>query len=81
MNGSGSNVQVVSALHHSMVDRLVAGGQIRSSSVEAAFRTVPRHLFVPGVDLDTVYGDVAITTKRRDGQGISASSQPPPFST
>jgi len=50
---------------------------IRSSAVEAAFRAVPRHLFVPGAPLDDVYGDKAIPTKRSaDGQFISSSSQP-----
>lgn len=50
---------------------------IRTAGVEAAFRAVPRHLFVPNVPLDEVYADKAIPTKRSpDGAFISSSSQP-----
>ncbi|MGQ0551285.1 MAG: methyltransferase, FxLD system [Armatimonadota bacterium] len=60
-----------------LVDELKRRGCIRSAAVEAAFRAVPRHHFVPGVPLDDVYGDKAIPTKRSaDGAFISSSSQP-----
>jgi protein-L-isoaspartate(D-aspartate) O-methyltransferase len=67
----------VLALHQALVDKLKSMGYITTAPVEAAFRAVPRHLFLPGVALDTVYSDEAIPTKRLDdGQPISSSSQP-----
>ena len=66
----------VPALHQALVDGLKSMGCIRTPAVEAAFRTVPRHLFLPGVPLDRVYSDQAIPTKRQDGRPISSSSQP-----
>jgi len=60
-----------------LVDELKRKECIRTPGVEAAFRAVPRHLFVPGVSLDDVYADKAIPTKRGpDGGFISSSSQP-----
>ena len=64
------------ALRQALVDKLVREGSIRSPRVEAAFRAVPRHLFVPDIPLETVYSDTHITTKMVDGQGLSSSSQP-----
>src|SRR5436190_23571117 len=61
----------VPALHQRLVDHLKRAGHIRSPRVEAAFRAVPRHLFVPGFPLDDVYSDRAINIK----PGAS-SSQP-----
>ncbi len=64
-------------LHQALVDQLVEGGMIKSAAVEAAFRVVPRHPFLPGESLDRVYRDEPIVTKRReDGVPISSSSQP-----
>ncbi|HEV8635443.1 MAG TPA: methyltransferase, FxLD system [Chloroflexota bacterium] len=64
-------------LRGKLVDQLVAEGSVRSAAVEAAFRAVPRHLFVPGVDPAEAYADRSIQTKRApDGGGISSSSQP-----
>jgi protein-L-isoaspartate(D-aspartate) O-methyltransferase len=65
-----------SALHQALVDQLKEAGRIRTSHVEAAFRAVPRHLFVPGVPLELVYHDEAIPTKHLDGATVSSSSQP-----
>ena len=44
--------------------------------MEAAFRAVPRHLFLPGVPVEEAYRDDAIPTKMADGRAISSSSQP-----
>ncbi|MBA2278501.1 MAG: methyltransferase, FxLD system [Chloroflexia bacterium] len=59
-----------------LVDALRARGEIRSAAVEAAFRAVPRHVFLPEAPLDRVYADEAIPTRYRDGVPISSSSQP-----
>ncbi|HZB95377.1 MAG TPA: methyltransferase domain-containing protein, partial [Herpetosiphonaceae bacterium] len=72
----------VAKLHQALVDKLThgqpgaPGGLIRTPRVEAAFRAVPRHLFLPDVAPEQVYRDEAISTKQQDGVSISASSQP-----
>ena len=60
-----------------MVDGLVDSGSIRSSRVEAAFRSIPRHLFVPDADPGLVYAGEAIPIKHgEDGLPTSSSSEP-----
>src|SRR5689334_7832237 len=63
-------------LQHSLVEYLKQGGHLPSPSVEAAFRAVPRHLFLPDLELEKVYQDEAIPTKLQDEIPISSSSQP-----
>ncbi|MFG2042126.1 methyltransferase, FxLD system [Dactylosporangium sp. NPDC048998] len=62
-------------LRTALVDRLVADGMIISPAVEAAFRTVPRHAFVPaGTPLEDVYHvDRSVVTKT-DEHGAHLSS-------
>lgn len=62
--------------HRALVDALGERGLLPDPRVEAAFRAVPRHLFLPGVPAATVYSDEAIPTRRREGFAISSSSQP-----
>ncbi len=65
------------ALNHTLVDQLTSKGAIRTRPVEAAFRAVLRHAFVPGVPLAQVYCDRVISTKvDKSGKALSASSQP-----
>jgi protein-L-isoaspartate(D-aspartate) O-methyltransferase len=59
-----------------LVDDLVAAGRIRSAAVEHAFRTVPRHLFLPGAPPSTAYADDAIAVQRVGGVPTSSASQP-----
>jgi len=66
----------IATLHHALVDQLCQAEVIRSAAVEAAFRAVPRHLFLPGVPLEQVYRDRHIVTKRIDDRDVSSSSQP-----
>ncbi len=63
-------------LRNVLVDRLVREGRVRDVKIEAAFRAVPRHLFVPKVSLREAYSDRAIVTKQVEGQPISSISQP-----
>ncbi|HEY6411766.1 MAG TPA: methyltransferase domain-containing protein, partial [Ktedonobacteraceae bacterium] len=72
-NGVGPDVY---ALHQQLVDQLLKAGNIRTASVEAAFRAVPRHLFLPELAVEEVYRDQAIITKYLDSSPISSSSQP-----
>jgi len=64
------------ALNGELVDTLVREGTIRSAPVEAAFRAVLRHHFLPRVPLDIVYYDEAILTHVDHGIATSSSSQP-----
>jgi protein-L-isoaspartate(D-aspartate) O-methyltransferase len=62
-------------------ERLVAAiarrGTFRAPQVEAAFRTVPRHLFLPGVTVEEAYSSHPVITKRaEDGSALSSASQP-----
>lgn len=63
-------------LRNVLADKLKRAGRIPSTSVEAAFRAVPRHLFVPGVPLREAYVDQAIPIKKIKGQHVSSLSQP-----
>jgi len=64
-------------LNQALVDDLKKRDLIKSPRVEAAFRTVLRHLFLPGVPLEQIYSDRAISAKQDpDGKWISSSSQP-----
>ncbi len=72
----GSSVQTTSMLHKNLIDQVKARGHIVSSQVEAAFRAVPRHLFLPDLPYEEVYQDKAIATKLVNGHVVSSSSQP-----
>jgi len=73
---SPKSTQNALALHQALVEQLKRAGQFPSPRVEAAFRAVPRHLFLPDVELEKVYQDEAIPTKFQDELPISSSSQP-----
>ncbi|MET9296580.1 methyltransferase, FxLD system [Streptomyces sp. NPDC003077] len=65
------------ALRNELADHLRETNTVRSATVDAAFRSVPRHAFVPGVPLKEAYADDAVYTKRdANGARISAASQP-----
>jgi protein-L-isoaspartate(D-aspartate) O-methyltransferase len=52
-------------------------GRTPSPAVQAAFSSVPRHLFVPELDLAAAYSDDALVIKYdADGLPVSSSSQP-----
>lgn len=63
-------------LNQSLVDELKRKGCLRSRTVEAAFRAVLRHWFLPNTPLEDVYSDQVISTKIIDEQSVSSSSQP-----
>ncbi len=61
-----------------LVDGLRASGRLTSAPIEAAFRAVPRHVFLPELDpVSQAYQDEAFVIKT-DGGGlpVSSSSQP-----
>jgi protein-L-isoaspartate(D-aspartate) O-methyltransferase len=60
-----------------MVDQLKADGHLRSPAVEAAFREVPRHEYLPDEPLAEVYDQHrAIVTRLDGGVPVSSSSAP-----
>jgi protein-L-isoaspartate(D-aspartate) O-methyltransferase len=65
------------ATREHMVERQKERGAIWSDErIAAAFRAVPRHVFLPGVDLDKVYsGDVIPTRFDEQKRPISSSSE------
>ena len=63
-------------LRNRLVEDLVRQGAITSQPVRRAFEEVPRHLFVPGVDIATAYSDEPIFIRWQDGVPTSSSSQP-----
>jgi protein-L-isoaspartate(D-aspartate) O-methyltransferase len=78
MDVAGADGPNIARLHQALVNCQVREGNISSPAVEAAFRAVPRHLFLPGMPPEVVYSDQAIMTKYLDGTHIpiSSSSQP-----
>jgi protein-L-isoaspartate(D-aspartate) O-methyltransferase len=65
------------ALRGEMVDSLVSRVYRSLGEVESAFRSVPRHLFVPGVSLETAYSQEAIITHRGPNALPTSSSSMP----
>jgi protein-L-isoaspartate(D-aspartate) O-methyltransferase len=59
-----------------MVDALRVARRVRSPAVEEAFRTVPRHLFLPGLPVAEAYADEAVAVQFTDGVATSSASQP-----
>ncbi|MCO1656581.1 methyltransferase domain-containing protein [Pseudonocardia humida] len=59
-----------------MVDALCAAGRIRSPAVERAFRSVPRHVFLPSFAVHEAYADDAIPIRFAEGAATSSASQP-----
>ena len=73
----GKDNQDTIGLNQALIDDLKKRELIKTPRVEAAFRAVLRHLFLPGVPLEEVYSDRAISAKQDPaGQWISSSSQP-----
>jgi protein-L-isoaspartate(D-aspartate) O-methyltransferase len=64
-------------LRNQLVSQLRESGHVSSERVAAAFRTVPRHVFVPGVEPERAYRDEPLIIKNDEhGVPISSSSQP-----
>jgi protein-L-isoaspartate(D-aspartate) O-methyltransferase len=63
-------------LQAGLVDHLRTIGVLTQPAVAAAFRAVPRHLFLPEVPAEESYRDEAIPTKMVAGRAVSSSSQP-----
>ena len=64
-------------LRNQLTDQLVTSGTIRTPAVEAAFRSVPRHLCLPGIPVQDAYADTPVYVKQQGPAAVSAASQPP----
>lgn len=64
------------ALRVHLVKVLKDAEALRSDSVERAFQSVPRHVFLPEADPSDAYSDTAVVTKWRNGRPVSSASQP-----
>ncbi|MFI7225134.1 methyltransferase, FxLD system [Nonomuraea angiospora] len=75
MNDETIDQERAAELRDKLADELKEAGFIASAQVEAAFRTVPRHAFVPaGTPLEVTYqADSAVVTKK-DENGVAISS-------
>ncbi|MET9293065.1 methyltransferase, FxLD system [Streptomyces sp. NPDC003077] len=61
-------------MREAMVTRLIELGALRDPRVAAAFRTVPRHLALPGMELSTAYGAESAPITKTDATGTHISS-------
>ncbi|RMG98592.1 MAG: methyltransferase, FxLD system [Chloroflexi bacterium] len=66
----------IAILHQTLIDQLIQSQNLTSPRIEAAFRAIPRHIFLPNIPLETAYSDQAIPTKYENGRAISSSTQP-----
>jgi protein-L-isoaspartate(D-aspartate) O-methyltransferase len=69
-------VRAAARARSALVDALRAAGRVRSPAIEAAFRAVPRHLFLPDEPLRRAYADEAVAVQFADGVATSSASQP-----
>ncbi|GHC77027.1 methyltransferase, FxLD system [Streptomyces flavofungini] len=77
VNSDILNASSADRLRTQLIDDLVKEGCVRTPRVEAAMRTVPRHLFVPNAPLEKAYGNAPVNTKLDEsGASISCASQP-----
>jgi protein-L-isoaspartate(D-aspartate) O-methyltransferase len=75
--GNAEQAERADKLRNDLADYIKGWGTFRTPQVEAAFRTVPRHLFLPEVDLDIAYGRKPVVTRRAaDGTSVSSASSP-----
>jgi protein-L-isoaspartate(D-aspartate) O-methyltransferase len=77
MDAESNDSPYAGTLRASLTDLLVEQGAIHDQRIAAAFRAVPRHLFVPLVPLEIAYTDDVVLMKRDEsGVAISSVSQP-----
>jgi len=63
-------------LRNQLVDQLIEKDYIRSKKIEDAFREVPRDSFLPNFDLQEVYSDGSVITRRIGIEPLSSSTAP-----
>lgn len=73
---TGTTTSDPAHLRAALADYIRGRKTFRTSRVEDAFRTVPRHVFLPGVDLETAYAPRQVVIKRVDDGAVSSASSP-----
>ncbi len=63
-------------LRNKLIDSLIESGIIKTKKIEAAFRKVPREIFLPNFKLNEVYTDGSVITKMIGVEPISSSTAP-----
>jgi protein-L-isoaspartate(D-aspartate) O-methyltransferase len=64
-------------LRNELADWIHSRGTFQTPAVEQAFRTVSRHQFLPGTDLEAAYSRKPVVTQRAaDGTSTSSASSP-----
>lgn len=64
-------------LRDTLADHIARLGTFQTTQVETAFRTVPRHLFLPGTPIEDAYAPRVVVTRRADdGSALSSASSP-----
>jgi protein-L-isoaspartate(D-aspartate) O-methyltransferase len=77
MESTLSTADQPSELRNALVERLIANGRLGSPDVIAAFRSIERERYLPGVDVQTAYIEDAVPTKYDEaGEMISCISAP-----
>lgn len=66
-------------LRQQMVTRIREHGRGLEPALERALLTVPREVFAPGADLETVYGIHQVVVTKRDSSGAASSSVSAPW--
>ena len=69
-----SGPQDLVSLRDRAVDQLVENGTITSKAVEAAMRSVPRHVFIPEAPAEEAYNPFRAVVTKRDSDGNALSS-------
>jgi protein-L-isoaspartate(D-aspartate) O-methyltransferase len=76
-DSTGAATRDPQQLRHALADSITADADIHDARVIAAFRAVPRHLFLPGTDMREAYAPQVVVTKRAaDGSALSSASLP-----
>jgi protein-L-isoaspartate(D-aspartate) O-methyltransferase len=74
---SSSDEDHIARLRDALADYIKGWGTFKTPQVEVAFRTVSRHLFLPGASLDDAYSRSPVVTRRApDGTSLSSASSP-----
>ncbi|WP_326778315.1 methyltransferase, FxLD system [Streptomyces sp. NBC_01445] len=77
MHSTDAPARDAQELREVLIAKIDSLGSFRTSRVKDAFRTVPRHVFLPDVDLETAYAPKPVVTKRaEDGTAVSSASSP-----
>ncbi|MBA9002855.1 protein-L-isoaspartate(D-aspartate) O-methyltransferase [Actinomadura cellulosilytica] len=74
MTGMTTDHTGIDELREAAIAELRSAGTIASKEVEAAFRAVPRHVFIPEADLATAWDPYRAVVTKRDEHGNALSS-------